>query len=93
MFVGEAPSEESIETLLKQLEVGIPADGLELLAIPLPLARGDYLALYRAAAKTGVDLWNLPSQTVREILGSSRAAQFEMLRPSRLDADPPASTS
>lgn len=89
MFVGKGPSEESIETLLKQLQVGIPADGLELLSISIPLARGEYLALYRAGVKTGDDLWNLPSQTVREILGPARAAQLEMLRPARVDVDTP----
>ena len=35
MFVGSEPSEEEIEHLLRQLEVGIPSDGLALLELPV----------------------------------------------------------
>lgn len=47
LFIDGGPSEESMDALCKQLEVGIPADALELLSLPLPLARGEYWALYR----------------------------------------------
>ena len=41
IFIDQGPTDEAIDALLKQLEVGIPADSLGLLAIPLQLTRGE----------------------------------------------------
>lgn len=80
MFLGEGPGETSIEAILKQLEVGIPTDALELLAIPLPLERGEYLTLYHKGLKTLDDIWSIPKETIKEILGSVRSDQLESFR-------------
>jgi len=82
MFIDKGPSEESVETLLKQLELGIPADALELLSLPLSLTRGEYLALYQAGIRNPDDLWSYPAESIPELVGASRAAEFEKLRPS-----------
>lgn len=81
IFIEGGLTEESIDVLLRQLEIGIPADALALVALPLPLARGEYLALYRRGIKTKEEFWTLSRDTVKEILGQSRAFQFETLRP------------
>ncbi|MDQ3668406.1 MAG: caspase family protein [Acidobacteriota bacterium] len=82
MFIDQGPTEESIETLLKQLEVGIPADALDLIYIPVPLTRGDYLALYQMGVRKLGDLWSHSNDSITEILGKDRATQLEKWRPS-----------
>jgi len=82
MFIDKGPSEESVETILKQLEVGIPADALELLSLPLTLTRGEYLSLYHAGVRKPEDLWERPVAFLHELMGPERAAQLEKLRPS-----------
>lgn len=76
VLLGEGPDENSVEALLKQLEVGIPADALELLSIPLSLSRGEYLALYQAGVRTPNDLWSLSEGDLNDILGLTRASQI-----------------
>jgi hypothetical protein len=51
IFLGKGPDEESIETLLKQLEVGIPADGLDLLSISV-VCNGSWLICH-SNSRTG----------------------------------------
>lgn len=80
--IGQSPTEEAIETMLKQLEVGIPSDALDLLAISLRLSRGEYLAIYKTGIKTAKNFWALPEDEISEILGQERASQLEALRPS-----------
>jgi len=82
LYVGQGPSEESIETLLRQLEVGIPVEVLGLLNIPLSLARGEYLALHDSGIRTEEALWALSKDEIKEILGESRTEQLEKIRPS-----------
>lgn len=81
IFIGEAPSDSELETLLKQLEVGLPADALDLLEVPVPMTRGEYLALYNAGVKSASDLWALPTERVADLLGKQRAMQVEKARP------------
>jgi helicase len=81
ILVGQGPDEEVIEGLLKRLEVGIPANALDLLTLPVSLSRGECLALYRAGAKTAADLWTLESDTLAQAVGPARATQLEAPRP------------
>jgi replicative superfamily II helicase len=81
MLIDKGPSEQSIETLLKQLEVGIPTDALDLLSISLPLTRGEYLALYQAGIRKPEDLWDHSSESIQKIIGTGRAIQLERIRP------------
>lgn len=87
MFIDKGPSEESVEAILKQLEVGIPADALELLSLPLTLTRGEYLALYQAGIRKPEDLWERSEAVLQELIGSDRAAQLEKLRPDSAAAE------
>jgi hypothetical protein len=81
MFIDKGPGEESVEMLLKQLEVGIPADALDLISLPVALTRGEYLSLYQAGIRKPEDLWSYPSSSLPEIIGANRADQLEKLRP------------
>jgi len=81
MFIGQAPEDSAIETLLKQLEVGLPADALDLLEVPVAMTRGEYLALYNAGVKSATELWALPTERVNDLVGKQRAAQIEKARP------------
>lgn len=80
--IGQSPTEKAIETMLKQLELGIPSDALDLLAIPLRLARGEYLALFKTGIKTIESFWELSANNISTILGNERASQLETLRTS-----------
>jgi helicase len=86
MFIDKGPSEESVETILKQLEVGIPTDALELLSLPLTLTRGEYLALYHAGIRKPGDLWECSEAVLKELIGLGRASQLEKLRPASVAA-------
>lgn len=81
MFMGGGPSEESVDTLLKQLEMGIPADALDLLHLPIQMGRGDYLALYARGARTVADVFALSEDDMRTTVGVLRTAQLVNLRP------------
>jgi replicative superfamily II helicase len=79
LFIDHGPDEASIETLLKQLEEGLPSEALALLEIPITLTRGEYLILLKAGISTN-GLWKLSFEKIAEILGQDRALQLEKLR-------------
>ncbi len=81
LFVDKGPSEESVETILRQLEVGLPADAIELLHLPLTLTRGEYLALYRMGVRTPDDLWAHSNEVLTATIGTGRTLELEKLRP------------
>ncbi len=72
-------SEDSMEKLLHQLEVGIPEDSLELLSIPITLERGEYLALRKANINTVEQLKQLSFDKMNEILGKFRSKELQIL--------------
>lgn len=80
MLVGQGPDEEAIESMLRQLEVGIPSDALDLLSLSVPLTRGEYLALNSANVKTVESLWALSKDQIEQLLGPVRTVQLEKLR-------------
>jgi len=82
ILLGQGPTGDQLEILLKQLEVGIPTDAMGLLSVPLPLNRGQYLAFYNLGSKNIQDLWNLPYATMKDVLGKQFADQLEQLKPS-----------
>jgi replicative superfamily II helicase len=83
MFVGEGPSEESVEALLRQLEAGLPAEALGLLSLPVSLSRGEYLALHAAGVSTSEQFWATAEESLASVLGVTRAEQCLKLRPGR----------
>ena len=83
---GTAPEPEAMEQLLRQLETGLPADALDLLALRLPLARGEYLALVAAGLRTAAAVLNAPEAQIAAILSPERAKQIASLRKPPLSA-------
>lgn len=81
LYVDKGPTAEAIETIAKQLEVGIPPDALTLLALPAPLSRGEYLALYREGIKTPDELWSHLYGEMERILGRNRYLELKALHP------------
>lgn len=72
--------EESIEQILKQLEVGLPADALSLLSLPIPLNRGEYLELFKQGIKNPNELWLLDDDNIQKILGEERRKSLAFYR-------------
>lgn len=80
ILMGQGPRGDKIETLLKQLEVGIPANATGLLSTQLPLSRGQCLALCNLGIKNIQDLLNLSHVTAEGVLGKQLADQLEKLK-------------
>lgn len=81
VYIRDAPDEQEIEVLLRQLEIGLPTDGLDLLSLPVSLSRGECLALYNAGMKTAQSVWASEPATIQGILGQLRAQMLLALRP------------
>jgi hypothetical protein len=81
LLMTEGPSEEAVDGLLKQLEIGIPASLLELISLPVTLTRGQYLALLGAGATTVSAVWSLPGEVLAKLIGPHRSAELEKHRP------------
>ena len=81
LLISSPAFEQEIDNLLMQLEAGLPADTLDLLALPIPLHRGDRLALRSAGIKTREQLWQMQREMLEGILGRSISKQLELLRP------------
>ncbi len=69
LFVTGGPTEDVIDRLLRQLEIGLPADALGIVDIPVDLGRGDYLALLNAGVRTVEQVWQHSDEQVLQILG------------------------
>jgi helicase len=70
LFVSGGPTEDAIDRLLRQLEIGLPAQGLGLTAIPADLTRGDYLALLSGGIQNPDQLWQRSDEQLKQLLGS-----------------------
>ena len=81
LLMTNGPDEKAFETLLHQLEVGLPAEVVPLLRLPIPLNRGEYLALANAGIFTPEQLWALSDEGLAGILTEARAAALSKLRP------------
>jgi helicase len=81
MYIERAGTEEEVERLLRQLEFGIPAELLDLLALPLLLTRGEYLALGAAEVRSPSQVWGLSLDRLTELVGARRATALDAVRP------------
>jgi replicative superfamily II helicase len=79
LLLGERPDEESIDTLLRRLEAGLPADALGLMDLPVSLPRGEYLALYNAGYTTPQEVMALPTDELRRFVGDQRVDRLARL--------------
>jgi helicase len=77
----EFPDLTVIETLLKQLETGLPLKALDLLNLPITLGRGEYLALVGNNILTVSSFWGMTSDQITAILGFERAKQLKKFKP------------
>jgi len=77
----EANVSEHIDSVLNQLEVGIPVEALGLLALPPILTRGQLLDLYTAGISTPSAFWNSSSEALTNILSPRVVAECERRRP------------
>ena len=80
VLIDKAPSSESFEGLLRQLEAGIPVGALGLLRIPIPMIRGEYLALFQENIKTLKDFLLLSIDSLKRIFGVPRFEEVEKMR-------------
>ena len=76
LLLAAAPPDEKVDRLLKQLEVGLPEDAVELLNLGLPLNRGEYLALRAAGLNTSDQVWQSSEQQLEGILGKRLVAEL-----------------
>ena len=90
LLLGQGPSAEDVETLLVQLEAGIPTGALGLIDLPVTLGRGSYLALHQAGLVRPDDVWGQPEDRLREIVGDQVAAALHAVRPPNVAAPPAA---
>jgi len=69
LFVSGGPTEGTIDRLLRQLEIGMPAQALGLVDIPVDLTRGDYLALLGAGIHNPDQVWQRSDEQLSHLLG------------------------
>jgi helicase len=81
LFIDQGPSAESVESLLRQLEFGVPADALPLTELPTALSRGEYLALFARGVSAIGAFWKMLTSQLSDVLSSARIAQLERKRP------------
>jgi replicative superfamily II helicase len=84
---GAGPTEEEMDILIKQLDLGLPADALGLSDLPPALERGEYLALYHAGARTADDVGAMDAGQLSALLGERRAEQIAVLLARRGEAE------
>jgi helicase len=70
-----------LEILLKQLEIGLPPNAIDLLRIPVPLTRGEYLSLATIGIRNPEEAWAVSPESLITCLGKRRADQLERFRP------------
>jgi replicative superfamily II helicase len=81
IFLDKAPNQEAIDSLLKQLEMGIPAELLGLLDLPMILTRGDYLKLAARSVHAVAEFWKLTDEEIIGVLGEARGKAMARRRP------------
>jgi len=70
-----------VDLVIKQLEVGIPLDLMQLLDLPVPLTRGEYLSLRLLNVKAVADIWSMDKAALKLAVGSTSFARLEVSRP------------
>jgi len=81
LLLDKAPSADAVESLLRQLEVGIPAECLPLLEARIELRRAEILTLRSLGVTNPEQLWQLPKEELIAVLGPRRAKAVEARRP------------
>jgi helicase len=76
-----AETPETIEILLKRLDLGLPSEALPLTKLPLALNRGELLAIYRAGHLTEDALKRLSAENWEQLIGRRGRRLYEILNP------------
>lgn len=73
LFPDQAKFLASLDNLLKRLEFGVPENAMDLIDLPTPLSRGQYLALFNAGFTTIEQVQDINIEKLSEIVGPSTA--------------------
>jgi helicase len=74
-------SPPDVDLVIRQLEVGIPSDSLELLDLPIPLTRGEYLSVSAYGVKTVAQVWEMDPAILKQAVSATSLIRLEELRP------------
>lgn len=85
ILLDRGPVAAEIETLLTQIEVGIPTDCLDLLNLPINFERGEYLAIRAEGIKSVDAFWSAQPALLLKVLGSDRTREVEQLRRAKIE--------
>jgi replicative superfamily II helicase len=77
----EANPQEELNVLVKQLEIGIPSSAVELLNLPIPLRRGEYMKLAQSGVIRPAQVWEMSETALISLLGKARAHELTARRP------------
>lgn len=80
VFPDQFINEKDMDNILKQLEVGIPEEGLDLLTLPITLSRGEYLELIKAQIKTKEELLKSSRESLSGILNENLLDEIEKIK-------------
>jgi len=76
----DSPVSELMDELLARLEVGLPAELLNLLDCPIAFSRGEYLALASEGIRKIDDLKAAASESLNRVLSTDRAVAVHQWR-------------
>jgi helicase len=81
LVVSDVDIAESLDVLLNQLEVGLPEQALDLLDLPMPLNRGQYLDLYERGINNPTEFWKADPALLGYVFSKRELADIEKKRP------------
>jgi hypothetical protein len=68
-----------VDSILLQLEFGLPAEALPLLELPIPLSRGEYLALWQAGKVQMEAVTAMPEEDLKQLISTQNASSLTRL--------------
>jgi hypothetical protein len=81
LIITHGVDQAETDSLLRQLELGLPAAAVRLSELPISLSRGEYLTLNAAGCGSPDDVWALSRETLTSLLGETRAQELEARLP------------
>ncbi len=83
LFPGQPAFLLAFDDLLRRLEFGLPQEALGLMALPVPLNRGQYLALFAVGARSPEMTKALGVETLENCVGTAAAERIGVLQTER----------
>ncbi len=81
IILERAEPANELADFLKRLDVGLPQEALTLTALPIALARGEILALWRAGFATESSIVSAPLATLERVIGRTARGLLRRLNP------------